>query len=31
MPDLRFFLDDAIDQEAEIDRILKGGGESPIK
>ena len=31
MPDLRFFLDDAIDQESEIDRILKGGGESPIK
>ena len=31
MPDLRFFLDDAIDQETEIDRILKGGGESPIK
>lgn len=31
MPDLRFYLDDAIDQEAEIDRILKGGGESPIK
>ena len=31
MPDLRFYLDDAIDQESEIDRILKGGGESPIK
>ncbi len=31
MPDLKFFLDDAIDQETEIDRILKGGGESPIK
>lgn len=31
MPDLNFYLDDSIDREAEIDRILKGGGESPIK
>ena len=31
MPDLKFFLDDAIDQEAAIDRILKDGGDSPIK
>ncbi len=31
MPDLKFYLDNAIDDETEIDRILKGGGESPIK
>lgn len=31
MPDLIFYLDDSIDQEESIDRILKGGGESPIK
>ncbi|MDZ7848359.1 MAG: 30S ribosome-binding factor RbfA [Owenweeksia sp.] len=31
MPELVFYLDDAIDQEAEIERILKGGGDSPIK
>tara|TARA_R110000850_G_scaffold12637_5_gene42244 strand:- start:306 stop:665 length:360 start_codon:yes stop_codon:yes gene_type:complete len=31
MPDLIFHLDDSIDREESIDRILKGGGESPIK
>jgi ribosome-binding factor A len=31
MPNLTFYLDDSIDQEEEIDKILKGGGESPIK
>jgi ribosome-binding factor A len=31
MPDLVFYLDDSIDREETIDRILKGGGESPIK
>lgn len=31
MPDLIFYLDDSIDREAEIDRLIKGGGESPIK
>ena len=31
MPSLTFYLDDSIDQEEEIDKILKGGGESPIK
>lgn len=31
MPELYFYLDESIDQEAEIDRILRQGGESPIK
>lgn len=31
MPELIFYLDDSIDREDEIDRILKGGGDSPIK
>lgn len=31
MPELVFYLDDSIEQEAEIDRILKNGGDSPIK
>lgn len=31
MPDLIFYLDDSFDREEEIDRILKGGGESPIR
>lgn len=31
MPELIFYLDDSVEREAEIDRILKGGGESPIK
>ncbi len=31
MPELRFFLDDSIEQEEAINNILKGGGESPIK
>lgn len=31
MPDLIFYLDDSIDREAEIERLIKGGGESPIK
>jgi ribosome-binding factor A len=30
MPELYFYLDETIDAEAEIDRILKEGGESPI-
>lgn len=30
MPQLYFYLDTALEREAEIDRILKGGGESPI-
>lgn len=31
MPDLIFYLDNSLEQEAEIDRILKQGGDSPIK
>lgn len=31
MPDLIFYLDDSLDREEAIDRILKEGGESPIK
>ncbi len=30
-PELHFFLDDSIDYEENIDRLLKGGGENPIK
>lgn len=31
VPEFHFYLDESIDAEAEIDRILKQGGESPIK
>lgn len=31
MPDLVFYLDDSYDQEEALNKILKGGGESPIK
>lgn len=31
MPELYFYVDEAMDREAEIERILKNGGESPIK
>ncbi len=31
MPELYFYLDESLDAEAEIDRILKQGGESPIQ
>jgi len=31
MPELYFYIDEALDREEEIDRILKNGGESPIK
>ena len=31
MPELFFHLDEAIDAQAEIDKILKEGGDSPIK
>ncbi|MCR9152523.1 MAG: ribosome-binding factor A [Croceimicrobium sp.] len=31
MPELHYYLDESVDAEAEIDRILKEGGESPIK
>jgi ribosome-binding factor A len=31
MPELYFYIDEALDREAEIERILKNGGESPIK
>lgn len=31
MPELVFYLDDSIDREEELNKILKGGGESPIK
>ncbi len=31
MPDLVFFLDDSIEREETIDRLLKGEGDSPIK
>lgn len=31
MPDFHFYLDETIDAEEEIDRILKEGGESPIQ
>lgn len=30
MPDLQFFLDDSLDYNDEIDRLIKGQGESPI-
>jgi ribosome-binding factor A len=31
MPELYFHLDEAIDAQAEIDKILREGGDSPIK
>jgi ribosome-binding factor A len=31
MPELYFYIDDSLDKEAEIDRILKKGGDSPIQ
>ncbi|QNR25549.1 ribosome-binding factor A [Croceimicrobium hydrocarbonivorans] len=31
VPDFYFYLDESVDAEAEIDRILKEGGDSPIK
>lgn len=31
MPELYFYLDESLDAESEIDRILKQGGDSPIK
>jgi len=31
MPELYFYIDEALDREAEIDQILRNGGESPIK
>ncbi len=31
MPDLIFYLDDSLEREEEIDRLLRGEGESPIK
>lgn len=31
MPDLKFFLDDSIEYEERIDKLLKGEGDSPIK
>ncbi len=30
MPELEFRIDDSMERESEIDRLLKGGGESPI-
>ena len=31
MPELRFALDDSLDYEANIDRLLKGDGENPLR
>jgi len=31
MPDLVFFLDDSVEREETIDKLLRGEGESPIK
>lgn len=31
MPELNFIIDDAFEKEAEITRLLKEGGENPIK
>jgi ribosome-binding factor A len=31
MPELRFHLDDSLDYEEDIDRLLRGEGENPIK
>ncbi len=30
MPDLQFFLDDSVEYRDDIDRLLRGEGESPI-
>lgn len=31
VPDLRFYIDDSLDYEENIDRLLRGEGENPIK
>jgi ribosome-binding factor A len=31
IPELRFFLDDSLDYEENINRLLRGEGENPIK
>jgi ribosome-binding factor A len=31
MPDLKFFVDDSLDYEDNIDKLLRGEGENPIK
>lgn len=31
IPELRFYLDDSIEYEQNIDRLLRGEGENPIK
>lgn len=31
MPELRFYLDDALDQQEQLDRIFREGGESPLQ
>ncbi len=31
LPDLSFFVDDSLDYEDNIDRLLRGEGENPIK
>ena len=31
IPDLQFYLDDSLDYEENIDRLLRGEGENPIK
>ena len=31
MPELFFHLDDSLDHEEEIDRLIRGEGENPIK
>jgi ribosome-binding factor A len=31
IPELKFFLDDSLDYEENIDRLLRGEGENPIK
>lgn len=31
IPEIEYFVDDSLDYEENIDRLLKGGGENPIK
>jgi ribosome-binding factor A len=31
VPELEYFIDDSIDYEAQIDKLLREGGENPIK
>jgi ribosome-binding factor A len=31
VPELEFFIDDSLDYEANIDKLLREGGENPIK